>query len=529
MRARLAGPGLRAGPALPRARGQRDPRAPPRRHRRAAPVPRRRGAARPRRPASTGASAARSRDRDAVHYETLGVAADASAAEIRDAYRRLARLHHPDQARPTPRRWRRSTRPTGSSASPARRAVYDAALRGTGSAAGAVVADGGAPSDGAAAPVVDATPARIPWKLMLGMAAVGVAVVLVGAALYEPAGPARPDNLLEPGSCVVIEANGDAREITCTGRRRARRRGARADRRALPDRHRRPPRPPGSRPGLRDVGTRERRVRDAAAPAPSVDAATAAAAAGVTAAAAAVHTARRRAGAAGAGRARRRRRGWPPPRSCAASSGSSCSCCSCVPVVALVLGLVAASRAKRRRARAAGSVGRGPGGSSGLIGVVAFAGFVIAAARRGLRRRCPSRPRGRATASTAPTTPTSTTRSRSCRERTATSPTTPRCSSSTTSRWTATSTPATSAVSGEVEAVCVGDGVRGLRRRPATAQRPRRLLPCSRPRSPGTWAIARVVCLAVTADGSPLTDRSRGAATDAGTLRAPERAFSSVG
>ncbi len=65
--------------------------------------------------------------------------------------------------------------------------------------------------------MVDNTPARIPWRLMLAMAAVGSTIVLVGAALYEPAGPARPDNLLEPGSCVAIEGNGDAREVTCTG------------------------------------------------------------------------------------------------------------------------------------------------------------------------------------------------------------------------------------------------------------------------------------------------------------------------
>ena len=109
---------------------------------------------------------------------------------------------------------------------PARRAVYDASRRGTGSAAvggghGARAHDAGArPSPRPTLP-----PARYPWKLVIGMFLVGAAVVLVGAALYEPAEPAPPDNLLGPGSCVVIEANGDAREINCTGAlRRARRR-----------------------------------------------------------------------------------------------------------------------------------------------------------------------------------------------------------------------------------------------------------------------------------------------------------------
>ena len=71
------------------------------------------------------------------------------------------------------------------------------------------------PTPVVAAPVLP--PARYPWKLVIGMFLVGAAVVLVGAALYEPAAPAPPDNLLGPGSCVVIEANGDTREINCTG------------------------------------------------------------------------------------------------------------------------------------------------------------------------------------------------------------------------------------------------------------------------------------------------------------------------
>jgi DnaJ domain len=153
----------------------------------------------------------------ARHYDTLGLTKDASSAEIREAYRRLARVHHPDHGETD----------AGSMASineayrvlgdPGRRAVYDAALRGTGSAAGSASSPTVVRSRTAPLPVTDMTPARVPWKLMAGMAGVGIAVVLVGAVLYEPAGPVRPDNLLEPGSCVTIEANGDAREITCTG------------------------------------------------------------------------------------------------------------------------------------------------------------------------------------------------------------------------------------------------------------------------------------------------------------------------
>jgi molecular chaperone DnaJ len=151
-----------------------------------------------------------------THYETLGVARTASSAEIRDAYRRLARQHHPDSA---------AGRDVGAMTTineayrvlgdPARRAAYDAGMRGT-----ATVAAAPAPARTGSRPVVvpePLPPARFPWKLALVMAAVGATVVLVGAALYEPAADPLPDNVLRPGSCVTIEGNGDAREVNCTG------------------------------------------------------------------------------------------------------------------------------------------------------------------------------------------------------------------------------------------------------------------------------------------------------------------------
>ena len=154
------------------------------------------------------------------HYETLGVRPDASGNEIRAAYRALARRHHPDR------------RPADAGAmaaineayrvlgEPARRAVYDAGRRGTGSAVGG---GHGVPRSGVRTAPAPAPPrpvlpeARYPWKLVIVMFVLGATVVLVGAALYEPKDPAPPDNLLGPGSCVTIEPNGDAREINCTG------------------------------------------------------------------------------------------------------------------------------------------------------------------------------------------------------------------------------------------------------------------------------------------------------------------------
>jgi DnaJ domain len=152
-----------------------------------------------------------------THYDTLGVARTASAAEIRDAYRRLARRHHPDQGggrtATAMAEINEAYRVLGD---PGRRAVYDAGLRGT-STVTATSAGGAASAPPTASPPAPSTPPRYPWKLALGMAAVGATVVLVGAALYEPGRDPPPDNILVPGSCVTIEGNGDAREVNCTG------------------------------------------------------------------------------------------------------------------------------------------------------------------------------------------------------------------------------------------------------------------------------------------------------------------------
>jgi molecular chaperone DnaJ len=52
---------------------------------------------------------------------------------------------------------------------------------------------------------------------MLVLAAAGVAFILVNAALTRPGAPPAPDNMVEAGSCVNIEDNGDAREVLCDG------------------------------------------------------------------------------------------------------------------------------------------------------------------------------------------------------------------------------------------------------------------------------------------------------------------------
>ena len=86
---------------------------------------------------------------------------------------------------------------------PGRRALYDSELAGRGQRID-MPRPAQPQAQSAYVRVPDAGPARYPWKLVIGGAVVGAAVVIGAAALYEPSPPRPPDNVLEPGSCVVI-------------------------------------------------------------------------------------------------------------------------------------------------------------------------------------------------------------------------------------------------------------------------------------------------------------------------------------
>lgn len=159
--------------------------------------------------------------RIATHYEILGVAPDASTEALRQAYRRAAREHHPDAggtATATSNPMAALNEAWRVLGDADRRARYDAELARSRAPGSADIGGG----SGFARPVEPwhpgpaGPPARYPWRLVAGMAAVGIAIVIAGVVLYHPSPEAPPDNLLRAGSCVVLERNGDAREVNCS-------------------------------------------------------------------------------------------------------------------------------------------------------------------------------------------------------------------------------------------------------------------------------------------------------------------------
>ena len=58
-------------------------------------------------------------------------------------------------------------------------------------------------------------PARFPWKLVLLFIVCGSIVVLILSLFSSPQPPGAPDNVLQGGSCVNIDAGGDAFEVNC--------------------------------------------------------------------------------------------------------------------------------------------------------------------------------------------------------------------------------------------------------------------------------------------------------------------------
>lgn len=158
-----------------------------------------------------------SRDR-ADHYSVLGVPVGASTEEIRRAYRDSARAAHPDVAAGDPEEASRRMAAINAAwaclSDPIRRADYDVS-RGDGPSKAA--ASKTSPDADPWPSVVprDDGPARIPWRAMRWMLAIGVAAVIGLSFVSTEAVEAPPDQLLQAGSCVVIDDTDAVSEVSC--------------------------------------------------------------------------------------------------------------------------------------------------------------------------------------------------------------------------------------------------------------------------------------------------------------------------
>ncbi|MCE2763067.1 MAG: J domain-containing protein [Ilumatobacteraceae bacterium] len=151
-----------------------------------------------------------------AHYRRLGVAPDATAEQIRAAYREAARRHHPDA---------RAARGSAGSddemaavneawrvlSDPVARARYDADLGGGTDPARRDATSGSTHGVPTVQPRRDPfaryqNPPRFPWRFILLLIGAATVAILGVGALTDPAEPTPIDNVIRVGSCVSIDA-----------------------------------------------------------------------------------------------------------------------------------------------------------------------------------------------------------------------------------------------------------------------------------------------------------------------------------
>jgi len=141
------------------------------------------------------------------YYEVLGATPTASIEQIRAAYRDKVRIIHPDSAvvaSPTASlQMAQVVRAWSTLSDPILRRAYDEELF-----------DAQSELDESFPP----TPierGNFPKGLIGWILAIGIAGVLVLNVLSDPIAPAKPDGLLQSGSCVVVDTNKLAVEVGC--------------------------------------------------------------------------------------------------------------------------------------------------------------------------------------------------------------------------------------------------------------------------------------------------------------------------
>jgi len=141
------------------------------------------------------------------YYEVLGVTPTASLGQMRAAYREKVRIIHPDSAvvaSPTASlQMAQVVRAWSTLSDPLLRRAYDEELF-----------DAQSELD-ESFPPTPIVRGNFPKGLIGWILALGIAGVLVLNVLSDPIAPAKPDGLLQSGSCVVIDANKLAVEVGC--------------------------------------------------------------------------------------------------------------------------------------------------------------------------------------------------------------------------------------------------------------------------------------------------------------------------
>ncbi len=152
-----------------------------------------------------------------THYEVLGVAPSASTEVIRSAYRKLARLHHPDVSdlESSPREMADINSAWSVLSDPVSRFNYDRQQRVSTEDTRVEPEEKATFND--VSRVMRTGPVRIPWRGFLFFSLLGVAGVFALHAVSKPTGPVQPDLLLVAGSCVDIDREQFATEVSCDG------------------------------------------------------------------------------------------------------------------------------------------------------------------------------------------------------------------------------------------------------------------------------------------------------------------------